>query len=284
MRQRLFAFLLVPVVFFSCTTNNVTVDNSLQKYFDSAGVRGTFGLYDNGQGHFTIYNLARFRDSAYAPGETFDVLLGLVALQTGVASNENSLIVKSYVYFEGDSAAAMARVRSRDTSAAAGEYSLKDIFKGLEGSIGTYMLTTVLGKDTLKKWVDSLHYGNRDISGIVDSGRIEGRLKITADEQMGLTKKLYFDQLPFFQRPQQIVRSLFRTERNSNYLLAYKTGSWVKDGKTLGWIVGWEEENKHPYFFVLNFEANAPNLDVPTVGLQLVKKCLTPMGFFAGKK
>jgi beta-lactamase class D len=78
---------------------------------------------------------------------------------------------------------------------------------------------------------------------------------------------------------------MFLTEQNSNYRLTYKTGNYTDSaGKTVAWILGWEEENKHPYFFVLNFEPNDPNTNVSAVGLQLVKKILAPMGFFAGKK
>jgi hypothetical protein len=95
MPQRFFAFLLIAVLFGACSPNNVTVDNSIGKYFDSAGVKGSFGFYDNGQGHFTIYNLTRFRDSAYAAGTTFDVLQGLIALQSGVATNDTTPIVRA---------------------------------------------------------------------------------------------------------------------------------------------------------------------------------------------
>ena len=270
MPRRFLLFLLTVLVLAGCSTNNVTVDDSMKSYFDSAGVHGDFGLYDNQHGHFTIYNLQRFRDSAYQPGETFDVLQALIALQTGVASNENSGIISI----------------SRDSVAAGPNdtHSLKDIFTGWGGSIATMALAETIGKDTLKRWLDSIHYGNRDISGYFDTAQSPGRLTITADEQLGLIKRLYFDQLPFFQRPQKITKSLFHTEQNSNYLLTYKTGSWMQDGRTVAWILGWEEENKHPYFFVLNFEANDRSLDVPAVGLQLVKKILAPMGFFAGKK
>lgn len=252
MIRTVLAVLLISVLFTGCSTNNVTVDNSLQKYFDSAGVKGTFGLYDNGQGRFTIYNLARFRDSAYPPGATFDVLGALIAVQTGVAANENSPL------FQPDSAGPAA---------------------------GSFRLAAAVGKDSLKKWVDSLRYGNRDISGYTDSTHPAGRLTITADEQLGLTKKLYFDQLPFFQRTQKIVRSLFQKEENSNYRIVYKTGV-ARDaaGKTTAWIIGWEEENKHPYFFVLNIDPANAQTDVSTLGLQLVKNILGPMGFFAGKK
>lgn len=28
----------------------------------------------------------------------------------------------------------------------------------------------------------------------------------------------------------------------------------LENGKQLAWVAGWIEENKHPYFFVLNLE------------------------------
>ncbi|HXB06915.1 MAG TPA: penicillin-binding transpeptidase domain-containing protein [Puia sp.] len=265
MPKYLFAFLLVPLIFVGCSTNNVTVDNSLQKYFDSAGVKGTFGLFDNGQGRFTIYDLARFRDSGFAPGATLDILGSLIALQSGAALNDTSVIFTSILH--------------------PGTFrTLKDIFQGTAGPQGTVGLVSKIGKDSLKKWVDSLRYGNRDLNGF-DSLEIDKHLRITADEQLGLIKKLYFDQLPFFQHTQQSVREMFVKESNSNYLIAYKTSkTMTREGKINAWIMGWEEENKHPYFFVLNFETRDWGMDVPTVGLQLVKKTLAPMGFFAGKK
>ena len=241
-----------PIILAACSTNNVTLDDSLQRHFDSAGVKGTFGLYDNGQGHFTIYNLSRFRDSAYPPGATFDVLQALVAVQTGTAANENSPL------FQPDSAGQAA---------------------------GSIRLASAVGKDSLKKWVDSLRYGNRDIAEYTDSSHPAGRMTITADEQLGLVKKLYFDQLPFFQRTQKIVRGLFQKEENSNYRIVYRTGATKNAaGTTTSWIIGWEEENKHPYFFVLNMDSPPGLTDASTLGLQLVKNILGPMGFFAGKK
>ena len=236
MSKSLFALLLVPFFFVACSTNNVTVDNSLQKYFDSAGVKGSFGFFDNGQGHFTIYNLSRYRDSAYQPAGTFDIVQALIALQTGALADTSSRI-------------------------------------------------PALGKDTLRKWIDSLHYGNRDMSGPLDSFWLNNHLKITSDEQLGLIKKLYFDQLPFFNRPQKLVRAMMPVESNSNYRLVYKTGQGIKeDGQTIGWVLGWVEENKHPYFFVVNLETGDTTKDLSATGLHIVKSILKSMGFFEGKK
>jgi beta-lactamase class D len=55
------------VIFSACSPNNVKIDKDLQHFFDEKAVVGTFGLYDNGSGQFTIHNIARFRDSAYLP-------------------------------------------------------------------------------------------------------------------------------------------------------------------------------------------------------------------------
>ena len=67
-----------------CSTNNVKEDESLKTYFDSAGVKGCFGLFNNGENNFIIYNLSRYRDSAYTPASTFKIVNSLIGIQTGV--------------------------------------------------------------------------------------------------------------------------------------------------------------------------------------------------------
>src|ERR1700748_2006404 len=92
MRKAVFAILVSSVGFAACSPNNVTEDDSLKKYFDSVGVNGSFGLFDNGQGHFTIYNLHRFRDSSYLPASTFKIVNSLIGIQTGFVKDEKTVI------------------------------------------------------------------------------------------------------------------------------------------------------------------------------------------------
>ena len=255
---RAFFVLLFAAVFLSaCTSDNVTVDSSLQPYFDSAGVKGAFGMFDNGHGHFTIYNLSRFSDSFYTPGATFEILMSLVAVQTGVAKDEKAL----EQWF-------------RDTTAS--------------GTRGFMELgNQKLAHDTLRKWVDSLQYGNKNM-GSKDTVSLfwtDGRLRINCDEQLGLLKKLYFNQLPFFERTQGIVRQMMPTESNSAYRFAFKTAqSTMENGHAIGWVLGWVEENKHPYFFVLNLESADPAKDLQKTGLVIAKQVLRQLGLFTGKK
>jgi len=227
-------------------------------------------MFDNGQGRFTIYNLKRYRDSSYTPASTFKIVNSLIGIQTGVIKDENMVI-------KWDS----LKRRNPDWNK---DLSMEEAFKA--SAVNYYQeVARRIGKDTMKKWIDSLGYGNKNISGPVDSFWLNNHLKITPDEELGLVKKLYFDQLPFFSRTQGIVRKVMLQEDNSNYKLSYKTG-WgnTERGDELGWVVGWIEENKHPYFFVLNIESTDQHIDMADVRIKILKGILSNLGFFQGKK
>lgn len=136
----------------------------------------------------------------------------------------------------------------------------------------------------MQLWLDSLHYGTGKINTTVDSFWLDNSLKITPDEELGLVKRLYFDQLPFFKSYQEVVKRAMLFENNANYRLGYKTGwGFRENGNALGWVVGWVEENSHPYFFVLNIESPDKNFDMWTVRMKMLKDILKQLGFLEGK-
>ena len=270
-----FLFCMALFVFASCTPNNVTVDNNIKRNFDSFHVSGTFGLYDNGTGQFTIYNLSRFKDSAFQPASTFKIVNALVGFETGKLVNEKMPIKWDGVirkYPNGDTATAW----NKDLTA-------EEAFK--VSAIPYFQeLAKRIGKDTMQFWLDSLKYGTKKIKTRIDSFWLDNSLKITADEEMGLVKKLYFNQLPFQKRTQDLVKKMMLAEDNANYKLSYKTGwGFLDNGKAIGWIVGWIEENRHPYFFVLNLEA-PHNTNLQDLRLNLLKDILKQQDFFLGKR
>ncbi|WP_439505242.1 penicillin-binding transpeptidase domain-containing protein [Sediminibacterium sp.] len=258
MRKLLLVF-SVGLFFAACSPNNVKENKALGKYFDSAGVKGTFALFDNGAGDFTIYNLNRYKDSAYSPASTFKVVHSLIALETGVVSDEKMAI-------QLDSAVTM-----------------ENAFKN---SIVPYYQEVArrIGKDTMQLWLDSLQYGNHTIGKSIDSFWLNNTIKLTPDEQLGIMKRLFFNQLPFQKRTHEIVKRMMLRESNANYQLSYKTGlTYKENGDLLGWVVGWIEENKHPYFFVLNVEGPS-NIPMEETRISLLKKILSNQGFFEGKR
>lgn len=262
-------FYLGTLVFlFSCTLNKPKTDE-LKKYFDEYKVEGSFGLYDNGRGEFSVYNMERFKQR-FLPASTFKIVNSLIGLQTGVIVNENMVIKWDGI--------------KRPIDAWNKDLTMAEAFKA--SAVPYYQeVARRIGKDTMKLWIDSLKYGNRDISGPVDSFWLNNKLKISPDEELGLVKKLYFNQLPFQQTYTDIVKKVMIQEQNSNYTLAYKTG-WGFDekGNSIGWIVGWIEENNHPYFFVLNMQSPDKEYDMYTNRIKILKNILTDKGFFKGEK
>jgi beta-lactamase class D len=266
---------ITSILFSACTQNNITQDNDLKKYFDSNNVTGCFGLFDNAHERFTIYNLSRYRDSAYSPASAFEIVNSLIGLQTGVISNEGMVIPWDHVIRKlpnGDTAVVWNK-----------DLSMQEAFTA---SAVPYYLEVArrIGKDTMQQWLDTLHYGTAKIKSRIDTFWLDNSLKITPDEQLGLAKKLYFTQLPFAQRPQSIIKKVMTQEGNANYQLSYKTGwGFRENGNAIGWVVGWIEENRHVYFFVLNTEG-PPNTNMATAGVNILKGILQHEGFMQGKK
>src|SRR5579863_8375916 len=151
MHRASFAILVLSWFFLGCSTSNVTVDDGLGRYFDSAGVKGTFGLFDNGHGHFTIYNLPRYRDSLYSPGATFDIFQSLIAIQTGI-KKDDSAASDTPIPYVGDSGLHSAvpgpppnfGQEFRDTSSV--------------NQLAFEILVQDISRDSLQKWIDSLQY------------------------------------------------------------------------------------------------------------------------------
>jgi len=269
--------LLISSAFFlvSCSGNNVKQDNSLKKYFDENKVEGCFALMDNGTGKFTVYNLSRYRDSSYLPASTFKIVNSLIGLQTGKIVND-SMIIK----WDGI---------KRRVDAWNKDLTMYEAFR--VSAVPYYQeVARRIGKDTMQYWLDSLKYGAvtdtslAKIRSAVDTFWLDNTIKMTPDQQLGLVKRLYFDQLPFFKTYQEMVKRAMLFEDNANYRLGYKTGwGYTEKNHALGWVVGWIEENRHPYFFVLNVESSDKDFDMRPVRLKMLKDILTQLGFFKGE-
>lgn len=265
---------LLPLLFVACSPNNVTVDDSLKKYFDNNKVEGTFGLYDNGQGKFTVYNLSRFSDSAYVPASTFKIINSLIGLETGQVADSNTIFVLD--------SNRLGRTECNK------DMNMREAFR-LSCPNWYQQLAVKIGKPAMQKWLDTLGYAQRynkfAIGDNLDTFWLDNSAKITADEELGIVKRLYFDQLPFQQRSQRIVKDMMKWESNSNYSLFYKTGWGFKEnGNPIGWIVGWIEENTHPYFFVLQLESTEHQYDMKPARINILKDILKQYGFMEGKK
>ncbi|MFZ9262835.1 MAG: hypothetical protein ACO3AW_01590 [Chitinophagaceae bacterium] len=220
---------LMISLFQSCTVNNVKIDDKIGKFFKEKELVGTFGMFDNSRGDFTIYNLERFREN-FPPGQSFMLFSKLVGLHTGKLASDT-------IEIEFDA------------------------------------LNQMIGKDTLQYWVDSVKYGNKKWK--------KDSLMISADEQLGLMKRLYFKQLPFRASVQEAIKKQLIVENNAQHQLAYQKNEVAYKSKKIVWLLGWIEENRHVYPFVLNYETSL-DAETATISEQLCKEILTHIGFFKG--
>lgn len=252
-----------------CSVNKADIDNSLKKYFDAKKVEGCFTMLNNADGKITVYNM-ELDTMRLTPASTFKVVNSLIALQTGVATDEHMKI-----NWDGIVRPMKEWNKTMD---------MAEAFK--VSSVPYYQeIARRIGHDTMKLWIDSLAYGNKNIEGPIDSFWLNNKLKISPDEQLGLLKRLYFDQLPFQKRAQEIVKQMMLREDNTLYKLSYKTGwGFDEQNNNIGWLVGWIEENNHVYFFVTLVKSPDPNIDMRTIRMDITKDILKQYGFFEGKK
>lgn len=261
--------LLLLLLIFGCSVNKAKLDDSLKKYFDEHKADGCFTLFNNTDGKVTVYNM-RLDTTRFLPASTFKIVNSLIGLETGRITDEKMLIKWNGI-----------KTWNEDWNK---DLTMEEAFS--VSAVNYYQeVARRIGKDTMQLWIDSLHYGNQNTGKYVDSFWLDNSLKISADEQLGLVKRLYFDQLPFQKRTQQIVRDLMIQENNTLYTLAYKTGwGFDEQGANIGWIVGWIEENKHPYFFTLLVKSPEKDFNMRAARLDILKKILKQYGFFEGIK
>ncbi len=288
--------LSLSVVAFASSCRNIRIKehDEWKKHFDEAGVTGCFEVYDNNKETAIYYN-KEMCAQRFTPASTFKIFNSLVALESGVARDEQLLIKwdgKSKYFNRGKA------VSGADTAMA----TLKDDWAQDLTMVQAFKVSSVpyyqeiarrIGAKEMKAYIDTVKYGNMNISGAIDEFWLNDTLKISADEQVGLMKRLYFGEIPAFsERTQRIVRGMMLQKETDNYKLYYKTGWGTSNGKELLWVVGFVEkinelknvETKnidripHPYFFALNFEADSKMQDLRTVRSNLLQKLLAEYG------
>lgn len=205
----------------------------------------------------------------FLPASTFKIVNSLIGIEIGRITDEKMII-------KWDGVKRPVEDWNKDLS-------MEEAFK--VSSVPYYQeVARRIGKDTMQHWLDTLNYGTRKVTTQIDSFWLDNSLKISPDEQLGLVKRLYFDQLPFQKRTQQIVRDAMVQEDNTLYKLSYKSGWGVDEQKAnIGWLVGWIEENKHPYFFALLVKSPDANIDMKKVRENIIKGILKQLGFLEGK-
>ena len=222
----------------------------MKKLLEAEKLEGVIGIFHNLSGDFVLSDRKAFRDSAVVPGASFEIIHSLVAVETGRLKDEKSALegITLEQAFKADSTS---------------------FFKALAG---------IIGRDTMQRWIDTLGYARRyDTPRIVNLDRfwIDNSIRITADEQLGIVKKLYFDQLPFQRRTHAIVSNMMLVEEAADHKLAYKLSEGRNaDSTRILWIQGWKEIQQHPHFFVIQLRTREESTDLKAAGKRIMDQVL----------
>jgi len=206
------------------------------KYFKKYQAQGSIVVLDKrGKANRSyVFNKKR-AEQRYSPASTYKIPHSLFALDAGLVKDEFQVfpwdgVKRGYAPHNQDQ-----NLRSAMRNSAVWVY---DIF------------AEQLGEDKASNYLKQIAYGNADPSTAKGSYWINGKLAISAYEQITFLEGLYKNELPFKLAHQLLIKDIMVVEAEKNWILRAKTG-W--QGKH-GWWVGWVEWPTGPVFFALNID------------------------------
>lgn len=207
--------------------------------FRSAGVNGTFVLYDVTAQTYRGHDRARAA-RRFVPASTFKIPNSLIGLSVGAVKS-----VDEVVPYKGDPHPFI--------QAWARDMGLREAIALSNVPIYQEMARRI-GLERMRENVARMEYGNTEIGTIVDTFWLTGPLQISAVEQTHFLAKLAQGALPFPQELQKSVRDIVFLEQRANWKLYGKTGWENAPGPGVGWWVGWVQKGERIYAFALNMD------------------------------
>jgi len=238
--------ILLLTTLVSCTIQPAKKDvpPNFQPFFQEYGVDGCFLLYDLKNDLYQIYNSQRCEEG-FLPASTFKILNSLIGLETGVITGEDMVIP-----WDGETRSVEEWNRDH-TLASAIQYSAVPYFQEVARRIGP---------ERMNEYIDDSDFGRMDVSKeTIDRFWLWGDSRITPWEQMNFLIHFYTNKLPFTRTNIDLVKKLIILKQTDQWIFRGKTGMTVQNGRNIGWLVGYLEENGHVWLYVCNVESGLEN-------------------------
>lgn len=233
-KSKFLALIIIFSSIYACNkTKNNIVRKDFEKYYSVYNLQGSFILFDKNANTLYEYNSSQL-DSGFLPASTFKILNSLIALETGIAPDENFTL-------KWDS---VERWNPNWNS----DQDMKTAFKN--STVWYYQeLARRIGEARMKFYMSQANYGNFEIMGEIDKFWLNGGLRISPRQQIRFLQKLNEEKLPFQQCNMQIVKKIMISQDSSGIVIHSKTGMTQQNGKDIGWFVGWLEKAGNTYYF-----------------------------------
>jgi len=233
-RKLTISLILIFVGLTSCNQNKSTDD--WERFFHDNNVNGTFVLKDLNSNKKLIYNQER-SNKEFVPASTFKILNSMIALQvSSIASVDDTI--------KWDGVDRGFKLWNKDQT-------MKSAFP--ISCVWFYQeLARRIGQEKMLEWITKADYGNKKIKNKIDRFWLDGKLAISASEQIDFLEKLINDKLPFDKNIQKTVKNIMITDSTEKYVIHSKTG-WSNN---IGWNVGYIETKNNVWIFAMNIDMN----------------------------
>ena len=236
---------------------------ALAPLLDSTGFHGTVLIYDLRRDRLQATH-TEFVDARRIPASTFKIVNAMIALETGIVADDHAVV-------RWDSVVRPRAELNRDLDlATAFRLSAVPHFQSLARAIGP---------GRMQHFIDTLQYGNRDISGGIDQFWLTGGLRVSPREQIQLLVRLYRNELPVSARTMATVKHIMEGESAAGITVRGKTG-WaiLPSGHEVGWWVGWVERGTDVYFFASMIEGDHPGASFAAARTSICRGVLRQLG------
>jgi beta-lactamase class D len=230
----------------------------LAKRFFDLGTEGTFVGYKVDD-YLIIASDKTRSGEGRLPASTFKIANALIALETGVVQDPDKDV------FKWDGVSRSIEAWNKDhTLRSAIAVSAFPVFQEIARRIG---------EERMKKYIDIIDYGNRDIGGGIDRFWVSGDLRIDPMEQVDFLDRLRRGVLPVGKRSQDVVRDILPVTKVGDATIRAKTGLTDKEHGSLGWWVGWVEKGNDATVFAMNMDCKTQaQIDAR---ISVTQQCLT---------
>ncbi|MBE2179206.1 MAG: class D beta-lactamase [Chthoniobacterales bacterium] len=227
---------------FTCGTSAqppTVPEQTLKQAFQ--GHPGAFVLIDGASGETFLSDPAACTEKL-APCSTFKIWNSAIGLETGLVEDPDALFWK----WDGEKRS-IEGWNQDQTLRSAMTVSCVPAYQALARKIGT---------ERMQKWIDTLDYGDRDISAGLEVFWLpkppdRKTILITAEEQAQLVAKLATWKLPFSAKTQSVLADIMKVKSTDRGTLYGKTGTGAegRGDNSIGWFVGYVESGGKTFAF-----------------------------------
>ncbi len=204
--------------------------------FEKYEATGTMVVLDQRtpQHSLQVYNQGR-ATTRLSPASTYKIPHTLFALDSGAIADE-------FQVFEWDGVVRSYAPQNQDQN-------LRSAIRS--SSLWVFeIIAREIGETQAKNYLEQIDYGNADPSSSAGAYWVEGKLAISAIEQVNFLRRLYYNDLPFDYAHLLLLKDVLIVEAGNNWILRAKTGYQGAHG----WWVGWIDWPEGPVFFAMNID------------------------------